>query len=584
MLEKSSREVQWFEEARLGMFIHWSLYAATEGYHNGKETKGIIEWIQSREKIPCSIYEKYTKNLSTDAFDPEKIADMAAKCGMKYFVFTAKHHEGFAMFDTSFDDYSINKRCGVKKDVLGELIAAMKKRGIVPCVYYSQGVDFHEPNAMGNTWDFETPEPERDFRSYLDGKCKMQLKEILTKYGDIGMIWFDVPRGITPEIAKELRAYVKSIQPDCLVNGRLGGGKDDWDYICMGDNEAPYGRIAYPAETAATMNNTWGYKKDDKNFKSAKTIIELLCQLCSKGVNLLLNIGPKPDGSVPEESIEILDKLSEWMALNSEAIHKTKASPFASDFSYGWMSQKDENLYVFVKDEVPEISVMGLENDILSAKSMSGEEILVTKTPNGVKLNLKNVKFSDTVTVLKLVLNGKPNVKQCLMQQEEGFLSLPCCECVIHKKESTGGAQNFDSALDRVLGEYRDVNPEMNVNINGTVEQWKSCENYISWDAEIREEGTYKAVLYTVTGKYRSWCGGHKTELLCENEKFTAFLSEDTVSRGVNRQYFAETGSVLGELSLKKGKHTFTLKATEINEEDPVGLSVTRLELVKINK
>lgn len=582
MLEKNSKEVQWFEEARLGMFIHWSLYAATEGYHNGKETKGIIEWIQSREKIPCAEYEKYTEKLNAEGFDPEKIAEMAARAGMKYFVFTAKHHEGFAMFDTSFDDYSINKRCGVKKDILGELISAMKKRGIVPCVYYSQGVDFHEPNAMGNTWDFKTPENERDFRSYLDGKCKTQLKEILTKYGDIGMIWFDVPRGITPAIAKELRAYVKSIQPNCLVNGRLGGGKDDWDYICMGDNEAPYGRIAYPAETAATMNNTWGYKKDDKNFKSAKTIIELLCQLCSKGVNLLLNIGPKPDGSVPEESIEILDKLSEWMALNSEAIHKTKASPFASDFSYGWMSQKDENLYVFVKDEIPEISIMGLENDILSAKSMSGEEILVAKTPNGVRLNLKNVKFSDTVTVLKLVLDGKPKAKQSLMQQEEGFLSLPCCECVIHKKESADGAQNFDSALDRVLGEYRDVNPEMNVNINGTVEQWMSCENYISWDAQIREEGTYKAVLYTVTGKYRNWCGGHKTELLCGNEKLTATLSEDTVSRGVNRQYFAETGSVLGELSLKEGKHTFTLKANEINEEDPVGLSVTRLELVKI--
>ena len=584
MLEKNSKEIKWFEEAGLGMFIHWSLYAATEGYHNGKETEGIIEWIQSREKIPGKVYEKYAEKLNADNFDAEKIADMAKRAGMKYFVFTTKHHEGFAMFDTKYDDYSINGRCGVKRDVTRELVEAMRKRGIVPCLYYSHGVDFHEENAMGNTWDYDTPENERDFRSYLEGKCKMQIKELLTNYGEIGMLWFDVPRGVTPEIAKEIRDYVKSIQPGCLVNGRIGGGKDEWDFICMGDNEAPYGRINYPAETCATMNNTWGYKRDDKNFKSPKTIIELLCQLSSKGVNLLLNIGPKGDGSVPEESIYILEKLAEWMDVNKEAIHKTKASPFAADFSYGWMSRKENKLYIFVKDKVSQIDFTGLENDVVSAKTMSGKDVPFVKSGKTCHIDLSDVEFSDTVTVIALTVDGEIQECKGLCQQEESFVSMPCCECVVHKSAQNDGEKNFDSALDRVLGEYRDVNPEMNVNINGTVEQWFDTENYISWDAEILYPGEYKAVLYTVTGKYRKWCGEHKILLTCKDNELKKELCEDVIPRGVNRQYFAETGSILGKITIEKpGKYTFTLKACEINGNDPVGLSVTRLELIKEN-
>ena len=181
MLGKNDRLTKWFDNARLGLFIHWSLYSATEGIINGKETKGIVEWIQSRERVPINEYEKFATNLSVDKFDAEQIAELASKAGMKYVVFTSKHHEGFAMYPTKYDDYSINSRCGIDRDIMRELVDAMRKKNIVPCFYYSQGVDFHEENAWGNIWDFETPETERDFRKYLDGKCKFQLRELLTE-------------------------------------------------------------------------------------------------------------------------------------------------------------------------------------------------------------------------------------------------------------------------------------------------------------------------------------------------------------------------------------------------------------------
>lgn len=581
MLNKTDPQIKWFEEARLGLFIHWGLYTATEGYYKGKETQGISEWIQSREQIPMEEYEKFTDNLSADSFDAEKIAEMASYAGMKYMVFTSKHHDGFAMFDSKYDDYTINARCGVECDLVKELTDAMRKKGIVPCLYYSQALDFHEENATGNIWDFDVPEDERDFLSYINGKSKFQIKELLTNYGDIGMLWFDVPRGITPEIATDLRNYVKSIQPNCLINGRLGGDGKDWDFLCMGDNETPSGKVPCCAETCATMNDSWGYKRNDKTHKSPKTIIELLCSLVSKGVNLLLNIGPKPDGSVPEACIHILKVLGDWMQINSEAVHGTKASPFMTDYSFGWTAQKGHNLYLYLKRPVDEITLYGLENEVLSAETMSGQKITACKNEKGVSVNIKNVNFDDTVTVLKLVLDSEPRVVEKLYQQEKDYIMLPgACSNVVLKEANDAVKQDFKYAMNRKVGEYKEVNPVMNVNINGIVELWTSTENYIYWETEVKEPGEYDAVLYTVTLKYQPWTGGHKVRLECGEQQIQSMLSEDLIPDGVNRKYFAETGSILGKIVFDKpGKYTIRLFAEDINEEDPLGLSVTRMIL-----
>lgn len=593
MNQKDDKSIAWFENARLGLFIHWSLYAATEGMINGKNTKGIVEWIQSRERVPIEEYEKYAERLSADEFDPKFIAKLASYAGMKYMVFTTKHHEGFSMYPTKYDDYSINSRCKVDRDVVREIVEAMRDEDIVPCFYYSQGVDFHEENAWGNIWDFSTPEPERNFRKYLDGKCKFQLKELLTEYGDIGLIWFDVPRGITPAIAAELREYVKSLQPDCLVNGRLGGDESLWDYLCLGDNEAPGGRMNVCAETAATMNDTWGYKKNDKNFKTPETIIQLLCGLVSKGANLLLNIGPDSRGRVPEESVTILKALGGWMQVNSEAVYGTKASPFAADFSFGWVARKNNKMFLYLKEAVKEVTIYGLTGNVLSVASMAGAPVGVMSCEHGIRLDLSEVGFDQAVTVVQLTFDCEVQAVEGLAQQERDWVMLPgwCCQVIMREGDETREV-NFDSALDRVLGEYRDQADQMNVNINGVVERWFSEKNSIQWEFDLKEAGEYKAILYTITSKYAQWLGKHQVEMSCEERYLSsvdcekqvqrAVLEADVIPEGVNRKYFAETGSILGRFSFKQpGHYCVELKADWINPEDKAGLSVSRLELRK---
>lgn len=581
MLGKNDEQIRWFESARLGMFIHWGIYSATEGIYNGKETEGIVEWIQAREEIPTSEYEKFTENLSADNFDAEKIACLAKDAGMKYIVFTAKHHEGFAMYDTAWGDYSITKRCGAKIDPVKEITSAARSKGIMPCIYYSHAIDFHEENAMGNTWDFKTPEDERDFKDYLDGKAKFQIKELLTNYGDIGMMWFDVPRGITEEIAADLRSFVKGIQSSCLINGRLTYFSGYHDYICMGDNETPSARPKFCAETCASTNDTWGYKRNDKNFKRPESIIKLLCALVSKGVNLLLNIGPKPDGSVPEECISILKELSRWMKINSEAVYETKASPFEADFSFGWVSQKENNLYLYIDKPQETINIFGLKNKILSAKTMSGESVDFCVKNGNVSFNLNNIEFDSAVTVLKLQLDTVPQVSEKLFQQENGYIMLPACSCTVSEIEGndkTGSAFNVDSKI----GEAQMILSQMRVNLNGIVSNWRSEKNYISWDFEVNSPGEYEAIVYTVTSKYQPWKGEHRVSVVLDDNRISKALSEDVIPEGVNRKYFAETGSIIGTINFDKaGTHNLKLLADKINPEDNAGLAVTRMILIK---
>lgn len=585
MLKRGSEEISWFENAKLGLFIHWGLYSATEGYYNGRETEGIGEWIQSREQIPNSVYEGYADKLSTKGFDAEKIAALAEEMGARYLVFTTKHHEGFSMFQTAYDDYSLNGRSNVKEDVFEALCNAARAHGIRPCAYYSQGIDFHEAEAMGNTWDFETPETERDFDSYFNGKCKFQLHELLTRYGELGVVWFDVPWGITATHAKELRRYVKELQPHCLINGRLGGAAEDSDFLCMGDNEAPYGRVEVCAETCATTNRSWGYKRNDHNFKSPQTVIELLCAVCSKGANLLLNIGPKPDGSIPCEAERLVKALGAWMHINGEAVYDTKPSPFIADFSFGWVTQKGHTLYLLVKEPQQKIDLYGLQNRVLSAQDIHGRPIAFAQQHELVSLDTSTVDFCDTVTVLKLELDGMPRVCDGLFQQETNAVLLPCCACRI-QKESTVETPSFASSMNRVLGEYwGNLSTEMKVNINGSVEWWKSEKDFIYWDFMPKQSGRYEVIVYTATAKYKPWVGGHTVRVRCGDESVVSTLHEDVLPRGVNRDYFAETGSVVGQLHLQSGKNVrFELRAEHINHDDPVGLYVTQVILKKIDE
>ncbi len=329
---------QWFKQAQYGMMAHWGLYSLLGGEYKGRRVLDYAEWIQSNMPIHNSEYEQLAKIFNPIYFNADEWIKLAKDCGMKYFVFTSKHHDGFAMFKSYADKYNVVDYSPFGRDVVGELAESCYKYGLKFGLYYSQELDWHHPHGGGydnfagcsgtswdNNWDFPD-RSKKDFSVCFEEKIKPQVKEILTNYGDLCLIWFDVPHTITKEQSLELNALVKECQPDCLINSRIGNGA--YDYVSLGDNEypteftpeensdpnsldgfkySPYGLY----ETAGTLNSSWGYKYYDQNWITPEEIVERRNKLNSLGINYLLNIGPDGLGRIPSFSVEALKKAAE---------------------------------------------------------------------------------------------------------------------------------------------------------------------------------------------------------------------------------------------------------------------------------
>jgi alpha-L-fucosidase len=331
--KQQSKRMTWWREARFGMFIHWGLYALSAGMWKGEYVPGIGEWIQQRAQIPIKEYEQLAKQFNPVEFKAKEWVQLAREAGMKWMVITAKHHDGFCLFDTKFTDYNIVKATPFKRDPLKELAEACREKGVRLGFYYSQTLDWHHPNGMGNDWDYNPA--KQDFTKYLREYVKPQLYELLTNYGPIAVIWFDIATP-TPELAVELKQLVRELQPNTIINGRIGGWRIGerraytlGNYTEMGDNKISEQRIEDDWETPATINDTWGYKSYDHNWKSAGNLVQKLVTIVSRGGNYLLNVGPTAEGIIPEPSIRSLKGVGEWLKMNGESIYGATASPIA---------------------------------------------------------------------------------------------------------------------------------------------------------------------------------------------------------------------------------------------------------------
>ena len=322
-------KLKWFDEAKYGLFINWGLYSIPAGEWRGRKFDGIGEWIMHDAKIPVKEYEQLAKQFNPEKFNAEEWAQLAEDAGMKYLVFDCKHHDGFALYHSEISKYNCYDATPWKRDPMKELQSACRKHNIKLCFYYSQATDWHEPNGGMNNWDFK-PDNEKDFDQYLRDKSIPQVKELLSNYGPIGLIWFDVPVMMTAERSKFFADLVHSIQPETLINSRLGEGNVH-DYQSMGDNEIPHKVISGAWETAATINDTWGYKKDDHNWKQPDNITFKLVDIVSKGGNYLLNVGPMGDGCIPQPSQDILRRVGKWLKVNGEAIYGAGKTPFGDE-------------------------------------------------------------------------------------------------------------------------------------------------------------------------------------------------------------------------------------------------------------
>ncbi len=311
---------EWFKGARFGMMVHWGLYCLPAGEWKGRRMDYIGEWIQSRYRIPNEEYHRLAGAFDPILFDADEWVALAKRAGMNYIVVTAKHHEGFAMYRSEADRFNIADATPFRRDVIGELADACARQNMKLGLYYSQELDWSEPNGGGytlgrtnrgmswtNDWDF--PDNERkDYSECFERKIKPQVREILTQYGDLCLIWFDTPSSITPAQSHELVDMVHTLQPDCLVNSRVGNGMGD--YRSWGDNQIPDEYMSDGLfETPATLNDTWGYKSFDNNWKDARRVLELKEHLNSRGINYLLNVGPDCLGRIPAPAVDILTEV-----------------------------------------------------------------------------------------------------------------------------------------------------------------------------------------------------------------------------------------------------------------------------------
>lgn len=314
--EKSTR-CDWFTNDRFGMFVHWGLFSETEGYWKGNPYFGAVEYLAQVFRVPNSEYAALADGFNPRDFDARAWARAAKEAGFKYVVITAKHHEGFAMFK-SRDLFNAVDATPYGQDPIAALADALRAEGLRIGFYYSQFLDWRDRDAAGNDWDF--PVEGRCFEEYMERKALPQIEELLTNYGTIDLLWYDIPGTLTPEQSARFVDFARELQPNIIINSRIGNGLGDFE--TFGDNELPpSGAVAKPWEAIFTHNHSWGFTAHDKTHKSYRELLELLVTTVSRGGNCMINVGPTPGGSFPDATAADFAKIGEWMALHRESIH-----------------------------------------------------------------------------------------------------------------------------------------------------------------------------------------------------------------------------------------------------------------------
>ena len=434
-LSKDER-LKWWREARFGMFIHWGVYAQLAGVYKGHEqARGGAEWIMNRMKIPVAEYKQVARQFNPTKYNPDDWVKMARDAGMKYLIITAKHHDGFALFDSKASDWDVVDATPYGKDLLRPLAAACKKYGIKLGFYYSQAQDWGNtggsaarkemregwPNpdsaaidaytkAHKGHWD--PAQEKKSFDQYIRDVAIPQVREILTNYGDIAVLWWDTPTNMTDEAALELQALLK-LQPQIITNDRLKRPN------FPGDTKTPEQKIPTQEEldgmdweTCMTMNGTWGYRTSDNNWKSSQTLIRNLCDIASKGGNYLLNVGPKPDGEFPQASIDRLQEIGAWTKVTGEAIYGTKRSPLLP-LKWGRCTmKKTENgttLYFSVFDwpASGKLVIPNLKNQVIAATLLAnGKPLSTNVNAGGLEITIPATAPDPNASVIKVELKG----------------------------------------------------------------------------------------------------------------------------------------------------------------------------------
>ena len=407
----------WWREARFGMFIHWGLYSILAGDWGGRDD--YAEWIRNNAHIPIELYDRLVARFNPVHFDAEQWIGLAQSAGMKYVTITTKHHDGFCLFDSRHTDFCI-RSTPFRRDIMRELAAATRSHGLRQCWYHSI-MDWHHPEYLPRRdWEAESrPATGARYARYLE-YLHAQVGELLSNYGEIGVMWFDGQweGSWTHEMGRALYARCRALQPNVIVNNRVEGWSPTPVRDPLGDFRTPEQEVpatGWPGvdwESCITMNRNWGFNAKDHDFKSTAQLIGLLVETASKGGNLLLNVGPRADGTFPDEGVERLREIGTWMRVNGGAIYGSTASPFPA--APVRVTAQPNRLNLFVSDWRAELPLPGLRTPIARAWLLADAArtpLLTRAEPAGQRLLLPATAPDSICSVIVCEFEHPPEVQ-----------------------------------------------------------------------------------------------------------------------------------------------------------------------------
>jgi alpha-L-fucosidase len=570
-MKMHGQRIQWWRDAKFGMFVHWGIYSLPAGEWKGKKVSGYAEHLMRKEKISKKDYLAVAHQFNPVLFDADKWILDAKKAGMNYFIVTAKHHDGFAMYDSKVSDFTIIKQTAFKRDPMAELAAAAKRHGMKFGFYYSHAFDWEAPDAPGNDWEYKNPggdlglyggvnwyvkHPELLPKAvkYVDEKAIPQIKELLTKYHP-DILWFDTPQKLPLSENIRILKAIRETDPNVVVNGRLvrNANANFGDYKNTADRPAEFYPVEGDWEAIPTTNESYGYSKYDLSHKPSSFFIQLLAKAASRNGNLLLNIGPKGDGSFDAKDAQILTGIGKWVAKNAESIYRTHKTAMPLQ-NWGVSTQKGNKLYLHIFEWPTDgkLFVGGLKSRIDKAYFLHDPKknsLTIKATENGdfsvdVPENAPDV----ANTVIVLALNGPMKTDSV----HYVATNIPLTRLSTFDAGLSKGFKFGDGKTDRFY-----------------VEGWEKKDQYVKWTFRTNETQKFKLVIKYLAGKDDG--GSYNFKIDQQEFKQTVQIGNDTVIT-----------EDMGTVQLKKGLHHINISPDHILKRELMKL--LEVQLIPINE